>query len=83
MAGVLPTRSSLLAALAKEALAMAENASLDLTGVAETLLITLYLRAMESQRPDALIIRICPFLHPLARAAGRFSGRAGRAKKPG
>jgi len=29
--------------------------SQSLSGVAETLLITLYLRAMESQRPDALI----------------------------
>ncbi len=27
----------------------------DLSGVPETLLITLYIRAMESQRPDALI----------------------------
>jgi O-methyltransferase involved in polyketide biosynthesis len=31
--------------------AIAEN----LSGVSETLLVTLYLRAMESQRPDALI----------------------------
>ena len=29
--------------------------TIDLSGVAETLLITLYIRAMESQRPDALI----------------------------
>jgi O-methyltransferase involved in polyketide biosynthesis len=34
---------------------MSEIANQDLTGVSETLLITLYLRAMESQRPDALI----------------------------
>jgi len=34
---------------------MSENASYDLRGVAETLLITLYIRAMESQRPDALL----------------------------
>ena len=34
---------------------MAETKSQTLSGVAETLLITLYLRAMESQRPDALI----------------------------
>src|SRR5512137_2619560 len=34
---------------------MSETKSQTLSGVAETLLITLYLRAMESQRPDALI----------------------------
>jgi len=34
---------------------MSEIKSLTLTGTAETLLITLYIRAMESQRPDALI----------------------------
>jgi O-methyltransferase involved in polyketide biosynthesis len=34
---------------------MPENPNLDLSGVPETLLITLYNRAMESQRPDALI----------------------------
>jgi len=34
---------------------MAETTDLNLDGVAETLLITLYIRAMESQRPDALI----------------------------
>jgi O-methyltransferase involved in polyketide biosynthesis len=34
---------------------MAETTYQDLSGVAETLLITLYIRAMESQRPDALI----------------------------
>jgi O-methyltransferase involved in polyketide biosynthesis len=34
---------------------MFEIAFQDLSGVAETLLITLYVRAMESQRPDALI----------------------------
>ncbi len=34
---------------------MFENANQDLSGVAETLLMTLYIRAMESQRPDALI----------------------------
>jgi O-methyltransferase involved in polyketide biosynthesis len=34
---------------------MPENVNLDLSGVPETLLITLYNRAMESQRPDALI----------------------------
>jgi methyltransferase (TIGR00027 family) len=34
---------------------MSETVNLNLSGVAETLLITLYLRAMESQRPDALI----------------------------
>jgi O-methyltransferase involved in polyketide biosynthesis len=34
---------------------MSEATSQDLSGVAETLLITLYLRAMESQHPDALI----------------------------
>jgi O-methyltransferase involved in polyketide biosynthesis len=33
----------------------AETVNQDLSGVAETLLITLYMRAMESQRPDALI----------------------------
>ena len=33
----------------------AETVSQELSGVAETLLITLYMRAMESQRPDALI----------------------------
>jgi O-methyltransferase involved in polyketide biosynthesis len=34
---------------------MSETESLTLSGVAGTLLITLYIRAMESQRPDALI----------------------------
>jgi O-methyltransferase involved in polyketide biosynthesis len=34
---------------------MAETESLALSGVAGTLLITLYIRAMESQRPDALV----------------------------
>ena len=34
---------------------MSQNASQNLDGVAETLLITLYIRAMESQRPDALL----------------------------
>jgi O-methyltransferase involved in polyketide biosynthesis len=34
---------------------MSETANLDLSGVAETLLIPLYIRAMESQRADALI----------------------------
>jgi methyltransferase (TIGR00027 family) len=34
---------------------MSEITGQDLNGVAETLLITLYIRAMESQRPDALI----------------------------
>lgn len=34
---------------------MSETTNLNLSGVAETLLITLYIRAMESQRPDALI----------------------------
>ena len=34
---------------------MSETTNPDLSGVAETLLITLYIRAMESQRPDALI----------------------------
>lgn len=34
---------------------MPETANQDLSGVAETLLMTLYIRAMESQRPDALI----------------------------
>ena len=34
---------------------MSEIKSLTLTGTAETLLITLYIRAMESQRPDALV----------------------------
>jgi len=34
---------------------MSEMANQDLSGVAETLLMTLYIRAMESQRPDALI----------------------------
>ena len=34
---------------------MSEKESQTLSGVSETLLITLYLRAMESQRPDALI----------------------------
>ena len=33
----------------------AETVNQDLSGVAETLLIPLYIRAMESQRPDALI----------------------------
>jgi deazaflavin-dependent oxidoreductase (nitroreductase family) len=34
---------------------MSEDASQDLKGVAETLLIPLYIRAIESQRPDALL----------------------------
>jgi len=34
---------------------MSETVNLDLSGVAETLLIPLYNRAMESQRPDGLI----------------------------
>ncbi len=34
---------------------MSETANQNLSGVAETLLMTLYIRAMESQRPDALI----------------------------
>jgi O-methyltransferase involved in polyketide biosynthesis len=34
---------------------MPETTNPNLSGVAETLLITLYIRAMESQRPDALI----------------------------
>ncbi len=34
---------------------MPETTSQNLSGVAETLLMTLYIRAMESQRPDALI----------------------------
>lgn len=34
---------------------MSETAGRNLSGVAETLLITLYVRALESQRPDALL----------------------------
>ena len=34
---------------------MSETTNQNLSGVAETLLMTLYIRAMESQRPDALI----------------------------
>ena len=34
---------------------MSENTKQSMNGVAETLLMTLYIRAMESQRPDALI----------------------------
>lgn len=34
---------------------MSEAVNVNLSGVAETLLITLYMRAMETQRPDALI----------------------------
>jgi O-methyltransferase involved in polyketide biosynthesis len=34
---------------------MAEDAAQDLRGIAETLLIPLYIRAIESQRPDALL----------------------------
>ena len=34
---------------------MTEKIPVTLSGVSETLLLTLYLRAMESQRPDALI----------------------------
>jgi O-methyltransferase involved in polyketide biosynthesis len=33
---------------------MSETTTQNLSDVAETLLITLYIRAMESQRPDAL-----------------------------
>ncbi len=39
----------------REGMNMSENTYQDLSGVAETLLITLYIRAIESQRPDALI----------------------------
>jgi O-methyltransferase involved in polyketide biosynthesis len=39
----------------KKEFAMSENNKPDLSGVAESLLITLYIRAMESQRPDALV----------------------------
>src|SRR5512136_2194699 len=38
-----------------EVMGMPETIAEDLNGVAGTLLITLYIRAMESQRPDALI----------------------------
>jgi O-methyltransferase involved in polyketide biosynthesis len=34
---------------------MTETTTQDLSGLSETLLITLYIRAMESQRPDALL----------------------------
>jgi len=34
---------------------MSQTSQQDLSGAAETLLVTLYLRAMESQRSDALI----------------------------
>ena len=34
---------------------MSETGIQDLSGVAETMLVTLYIRAMETQRPDALI----------------------------
>ncbi len=34
---------------------MSDTTNLDLSGVAETLLMTLYIRSLESQRPDALI----------------------------
>jgi O-methyltransferase involved in polyketide biosynthesis len=34
---------------------MSEIANQNLSGVAETLLIPLYIRAIESQRPDALL----------------------------
>jgi hypothetical protein len=34
---------------------MSETTNPNLSGVAETLLITLYIRAIESQRPDALV----------------------------
>ena len=34
---------------------MPETLEQDLSGVSETLLLTLHIRAMESQRPDALI----------------------------
>ncbi len=34
---------------------MSETTNQNLSGVPETMLVTLYLRAMESQRPDALI----------------------------
>ena len=34
---------------------MSEIANQNLSGVSETLLLPLYIRAMESQRPDALI----------------------------
>jgi O-methyltransferase involved in polyketide biosynthesis len=34
---------------------MSKTHTQDLSGVAETLLITVWIRAMESQRPDALI----------------------------
>ncbi len=34
---------------------MSETKTQDLTGISETLLITLYIRALESERPDALL----------------------------
>jgi len=55
MAGVLQTRSGIRAAFAKETLKMAEKILPALSGVAETLLIPLCYRAIETQRPDALI----------------------------
>jgi len=41
--------------LHKKETSMSETTNPDLNGVAETLLLPLYIRAMESQRPDALI----------------------------
>jgi O-methyltransferase involved in polyketide biosynthesis len=55
MAGILSAHPGLHSALAKGLIGMAENTSPILSSVAETLLIPLYNRAMESQRPDAMI----------------------------
>jgi hypothetical protein len=43
---------------------MSETRPETLSGVAETLLMTLYIRAMESQRPDALIKDERAVAHP-------------------
>ena len=55
MAGILQTGAHVSSALAKGWITVSDLFSPDLSGVAETLLIPLYNRAMESQRPDAIM----------------------------
>jgi O-methyltransferase involved in polyketide biosynthesis len=55
VAGILQTGAHVSSALAKGWITVSDLFSPDLSGVAETLLIPLYNRAMESQRPDAIM----------------------------
>lgn len=55
MAGILPARAGFHSALAEKGMTMAEIEPTNLSSVSETLLIPLYYRAVETQRPDAMI----------------------------